>query len=62
MKAYKIRSLFYLSCFIIAAVVYYNIEQRENFRNSIPTAQTADLQTEDHSSQDVKEELEEDLK
>ncbi|MEO0573270.1 MAG: hypothetical protein AAF039_16300 [Bacteroidota bacterium] len=62
MKAYKIRSLIYLSCFIIAAVVYYHIEQEENFQNSVLASQTADLQTEDQSSKEVEEELAEDLK
>ncbi len=62
MKAYKIRSLIYLSFFIIAAVVYYHIEQKENFQNTILISQTADLQTDGQSSKEVKEELEEDLK
>ena len=62
MKAYKIRSLIYLSLFIIAAVVYYHMEQQDNFQNSILVSQTADLQTEGQSSNEVKEELEEDLK
>lgn len=62
MKAYKIRSLFYLSCFIIAAVIYYHMEQQENFQNSILASQTAEFQTEDQPSKEVDEELGEDLK
>lgn len=50
MKAYKIRSLIYLSFFIIAAVVYYHIEQDETFLNEISSAQTADLEAEGHTS------------
>ena len=62
MKAYKIRSLIYLSCFVIAAFFYYNLEQREHFQNSILTSQTADLQPEDQPSKEIIEEHEEDLK
>lgn len=62
MKAYKIRSLIYLCCFITAAVVYYHMEQKENFQNSILVSQTADLQPEDQSPEDVNEEIEEGLK
>ncbi|PQJ16689.1 hypothetical protein [Aureicoccus marinus] len=30
MKTYKIKSLVYLSCFVIAAVFYYDYEQNQN--------------------------------
>jgi len=30
MKTYKIKSLVYLSCFVIAAVFYYDYEQGQN--------------------------------
>ena len=56
MKAYKVRSLLYLSGFIIAAVFYYHFEQQENFQNTILSSQTADLQTEDHSPSPESEE------
>jgi len=55
MKAYKIRSLIYLSCFIIAAVVYYHIEQDENFENSFLSAQTADIESEELTSDEEVE-------
>lgn len=51
MKAYKIRSLIYLSCFIVAAVVYYQIEQDEKLQNSQLSPQTAELQIEDESGE-----------
>jgi hypothetical protein len=57
MKAYKIKSLLYLSCFIIAAVVYYQIEQDENFQNSILSGRTADLEAEDHPSEENLEDV-----
>ena len=55
MKAYKIRSLIYLSCFIIAAVVYYHMEQDENFQNSFLSAQTADIEAEELPSDEEVE-------
>ena len=61
MKAYKIKSLLYLSCFIIAAVVYYHIEQNENFQNGLLTSQTADLQSEDRPSDKEKEAIDQEL-
>lgn len=55
MKAYKIKSLIYLSCFIIAAVVYYNFEQHEIFQNSILASQTAEMEAEDAPQEDSDE-------
>lgn len=56
MKAYKIRSLIYLSCFIIAAVFYYDMEQKELFQNSILASQTSEIQPEDDLTEDVIDE------
>ncbi|MGD1947080.1 MAG: hypothetical protein ACFB0A_12670 [Croceivirga sp.] len=50
MKAYKIRSLFYLTCFIFAAVVYYQIEEDKKLQDTLLNSQTADLQIEDETS------------
>ena len=60
MKAYKIRSLVYLTCFIIAAVVYYHMEE-ELLPQSIFTSQTADIQAED-SPEELISDNEDDLK
>lgn len=61
MKAYKVRSLIYLSCFIIAAVVYYHMEQNENFQSALLTSKTADLHPEDHLSAEQNEEADKGL-
>ena len=53
MKAYKIRSLIYLTCFITAAVVYYHIEEKELLESSILTSQTADIQAEDSPEEEL---------
>ena len=60
MKAYKIKSPLYLSGSIIAAVVYYQIEQEENFQQGLITSPTADLQAEDDISEQESEETEND--
>ncbi len=61
MKAYKIRSLVYLTCFIIAAVVYYHMEE-ELLPQSIFTSQTADIQAEDSPEEELISDNEDDLK
>jgi len=61
MKAYKVRSLLYLSGFIIAAVVYYHIEQQQKFQNTILNFQSADLHPEDTSSNEESKEMDNDL-
>ncbi len=47
MKAYKIKSLIYLSVFVAAAIVYYHVEQNEIFENGVLNSQLADLEAED---------------
>lgn len=62
MKTYKIKSLIYLSCFIIAAIVYYHIEQGENFQHTILSSQTADIQPEDATiDEDVENDMQQGL-
>ncbi|NKI31835.1 hypothetical protein [Croceivirga thetidis] len=50
MKAYKIRSLIFFSCFVIAAIVYYQFEQQENFKEQFNPSEVVDLETEDAES------------
>ncbi|BFP41789.1 hypothetical protein FGF1_26340 [Flavobacteriaceae bacterium GF1] len=57
MKAYKVKSLIYLGCFIVAAVVYYQIEQDQKFQNSILASQTAQLEAQDQPEEEKKEEV-----
>lgn len=60
MKAYKIKSLFFLASFMIAAVVYYNLEQQENyFQSQFTPEQMAELEAEDDSLD--QDQLEEEL-
>jgi len=56
MKAYKIKSLIYLSCFVTAAVVYYDMEQKEKFQNLISSAPTTDIQSNELPTDEEKEE------
>jgi len=62
MKTYKIKSLIYLGVFIAAAFVYYQVEQDAEFKNSLFTSQTADLDVEPSKLDDSEKELEDDLK
>ena len=57
MKAYKVKSLIYLGCFIVAAVVYYQIEQDQKFQNSFLASQTAQLEAQDQPEEEKKEEV-----
>ncbi|MEM7485757.1 MAG: hypothetical protein AAF348_11170 [Bacteroidota bacterium] len=38
---YRIKSLIYLSCFILVAILYYDMEQKEAFQDEISTEQLA---------------------
>jgi len=60
MKTYKVKSLIYLSCFVIAAVFYYNFEQHEIFQSSILASQTAEMEAEDAPKDDNTEETKKD--
>ena len=46
MKAYKIKSLIYLSIFIAAAAVYYHMEQNQMLQDTLFTSSVADLEVE----------------
>lgn len=61
MKTHKIKSLIYLSAFVVCAVVYYQMEQNEAYNDVMSTSQTADMQAEDLSSEDDDEQMESEL-
>ncbi len=46
MKAYKIKSLIYLSIFVAAAAVYYQMEQNQMLQDTLSTSSVADLEVE----------------
>lgn len=57
---YKFKSLVYFSCFVIASVIYYVVEQHDNFQNQLNSKNYAEveyLDTEDPQAH--KEELKE---
>ncbi|MDT0606878.1 hypothetical protein [Croceitalea rosinachiae] len=53
MKSYKIKSLIYLSCFILAAVFYNNYEQKA-FQEQILSSEVSETKFED--SPEIKKE------
>ncbi|TXN38371.1 hypothetical protein FVB32_08770 [Flagellimonas hymeniacidonis] len=53
---YKIKSLIYFSCFLIAAFAYNVVEQREEFQNKMQSQEVSKTEFED---QVVLEELQE---
>ncbi|SNY92211.1 hypothetical protein [Flagellimonas pacifica] len=44
---YKIKSLIYLSCFVITATIYYGIEQEDEFKNQVNSPKVAETDFED---------------
>lgn len=58
MKTYKIKSIFYFSCFLLASIVYYGIEQKTEFDRQLQANQVVDL-VEDELEEEKDESLEE---
>ncbi len=58
MKTYKIKSLIYFSCFLMASTFYYIVEQKAAFDQQLQTAQVVDL-VQDELDEDKEESLEE---
>ncbi|MEM8510029.1 MAG: hypothetical protein AAF717_19510 [Bacteroidota bacterium] len=56
MKAYKIRSLIYLSIFIAAAAVYYHIEQNEILQDTLFISSVTELEVEPAVELEAQEE------
>lgn len=55
MKAYKIRSLLFFSCFVIAAIAYYNFEQQEKFEDKFTPSEMVDLEASDAEDENEDE-------
>ena len=47
MKTYKIKSLVYFSCFLLASILYYGIEKKLEFDQQLQAAQVAELAAEE---------------
>ena len=59
MKAYKIKSLIYLSIFVAAAAVYYHMEQNEMLQDTLFTSSVADLEVDPPTELESEEEAQE---
>jgi len=45
--SYKFKSLIYFSCFVIASVVYYVVEQHDHFQDQFNAKNYADVEFQD---------------
>ncbi|KQC31150.1 hypothetical protein [Flagellimonas eckloniae] len=55
---YKIKSLIYLSCFVVASFIYYGIEQEDKFQNQILSEELVETEFEDDlESEKLQEEI-----
>lgn len=55
---YKFKSLVYFSCFVIASMIYYVVEQHDDFQNQLNSKNYAEVEYLDtENPQDHKEEL-----
>ena len=52
MKSYRIKSLIFFSCFLAAAIFFYNFEQGKQLQDQTLQASIADAQIED-TAQDM---------
>lgn len=44
---YKIKSLIYLSCFVVAALIYNNVEREDEFQNQLHSKTVVETEFED---------------
>ncbi len=44
---YKIKSLIYLSCFVVAAIIYNSVEREDNFQNQLHSKTVVETEFED---------------
>ena len=58
MKTYKIKSLIYFCCFLVASLVYYQIEQDDQFQEQLISSEVVetDMQDLDEIEEDILEE------
>ncbi len=59
MKAYKIKSLIYLSIFIAAAAVYHHMEQNQMLQDTLSTSSVADLEVEQTAELEAEDDTKE---
>ncbi len=59
MKTYKIKSLVYFSGFLLAATLYYVIEQKQNFDEQLQASQMVDLAVEEQLEEAQEDSVEE---
>ena len=59
MKTYKIKSLVYFSGFLLAATIYYIIEQKQNFDEQLQASQMVDLAVEEQLQEAQEDSIEE---
>ena len=58
--SYKIKSLLYFSCFVIASMIYYVAEQHDNFQNQFNSKNFVEAEYQDAQDLEAqKKELEE---
>ena len=44
---YKIKSLIYLSCFVVAAIIYNSVEREDHFQNQLNSKTVVETEFED---------------
>lgn len=60
---YKTKSLIYFSCFVIASIVYYEVEQQDKFQDNLDSKNYVEAEFHDAEDlEDPKKDLEEEKK
>ena len=49
---YKTKSLIYFSCFVLASLIYYEVEQQDNFQEHISSETVVETQFQDANDLD----------
>ncbi|WP_318345238.1 hypothetical protein [Flagellimonas baculiformis] len=57
---YKTKSLIYFSCFVIASIIYYEVEQQDRFQDNLNSKTYVEAEFQDAEDlEDPKKDLEE---
>ncbi|MDC6384901.1 hypothetical protein D2V93_15040 [Flagellimonas taeanensis] len=60
---YKTKSLIYFSCFVIASIIYYEVEQQDQFQDNLNSKTYVEAEFQDAEDlEDPKKDLEEENK
>lgn len=60
---YKTKSLIYFSCFVIASIIYYEVEQQDRFQDNLNSKTYVEAEFQDAEDlEDPKKDLEEENK